>query len=792
MRHAGRSSCVAAVLSVVSSGILPSLAAEPESQAAGPQLEEIVVTAQKREQSLNNVGLTVDALSGDTLKNRQINSLQDLTLSVPSLTYANSFTGTPIITLRGVGYYETSLSAYPAVTLYMDQVPLTFPVLATHTNFDLERVEVLKGPQGTLFGQNSTGGAINFIPAKPTKVFEIGTTVSYGRFNSFDQESYVSGPVSDGVSVRVSERTETADGWQRSNSRPGDSNGAINNQMGRILVDFDPTDRATFEFDLNGWKDRSQPEAAQFIGVNNQHPTPDSRYLNPVVASTPFSPHTPQAADWNPNLPKNDEGFYQASLRGDIKLTDDLTLSSITAYANYHQTNADDADGLPVPEDDFPANNGKITTISQELRLANAATDRVRWLVGANYEHDIVDQYFFFDYSYSSTPLATGASGYPVGKNPFFSDQKMRTYAAFANVEADVSDTVTLKAGARYTDTKEQMHGCGTDTTPPYYAGRLFYDILAGGGSGPYVPGDCFPINNFPYTVNGVASGQPGEFAGSLDQNNVSWRVGIDWKPSPGMLFYANIAKGFKAGGFPTVGASVFTQYVPVVQESILSYEPGFKLTLLDKRLQLNGAAFYYNYRDKQLRSRTIDPVFGALDILQNIPKSSVRGAELELVARPTEALTVSASATYLDAKIDEFTGVSESGISADFAGTAMPYTPKTQFALNGDYVVPLRNAVSGFAGATVTYQSSTYSIIGGNENPTGAYPTGAPLFRIDGYTLVDLRLGVESDKWRVFLWGKNVFNKYYWNSVNASNDTIVRFTGMPATYGITASYKVK
>ena len=788
MKIPSRLSYVAALLGAASGTSMPSLAADTGATSAPPQLEQIVVTAQKREQSLNDVGLTVDALSSDALKLRQISSLEDLTKAVPSLQYTNSFTGTPIITLRGVGYYETSLSAYPTVTLYMDQVPLTFPVLATHTNFDLERVEVLKGPQGTLFGQNSTGGAINFIAAKPTRDFELGVSLSYGRFNAVNQESYISGPLSDTLAIRVSERTETADGWQHSNSRPGDSNGAVNNQMGRILLDFDPSDTAKFELNVNGWKDQSQPQAGQFIGVNVQHPG----FLNPVVAATPFSPQNPQAADWVPNLPKNDEGFYQVSLRGDIGVFSDVTLSSISAYSNYSQTDAVDASGVQVPVDAFDANNAKIYTVSQELRLANAATNRFRWLVGGNWERDSVDQYFFFDYSSSSTPLSLAGIGLPVAKNPFFSDQTMRSLAGFASVEGDVTDTVTLKAGARYTDTKEDMHGCGTDTTPPYYAGQLFYDILAGGGSGPYVPGDCFPINNFKVPVNGVTPGQPGEFAGSLDQNNVSWRIGADWKPNPGTLFYANISKGYKAGGFPTVGASVFTQYVPVVQESILAYEPGFKLTLLDKRLQLNGALFYYDYKDKQLRSRTIDPVFGALDILQNIPKSSVRGGEIELVGRPTEALTLSASYTYLDAKIDQFTGVSESGIAANFSGTQMPYTPKNQFAINGDYVVPLRATLNGFAGTTITYQSSSYAIIGGNVNPPAAYPQGAPLFGIDGYTLVDLRLGVESDKWRVFLWGKNVFNKYYWNSVNAANDVIVRYAGMPATFGIAASYSIK
>ncbi|MES2492837.1 MAG: TonB-dependent receptor plug domain-containing protein, partial [Pseudomonadota bacterium] len=167
--------------------LLPTVAQAQEAQESAATSDvgagDIVVTANKREQNLNNVGLTITALSADALQERRLTSLADLANSIPGLAFATSNTGTPILTLRGVGFNESSLGVYPAVSLYVDQIPLPFPAMGAHSAFDLQRVEVLKGPQGTLFGQNSTGGAINYIANKPTATFEAGGDISYGRFN---------------------------------------------------------------------------------------------------------------------------------------------------------------------------------------------------------------------------------------------------------------------------------------------------------------------------------------------------------------------------------------------------------------------------------------------------------------------------------------------------------------------------------------------------------------------------------------------------------------------------------
>ena len=785
MGNPNRSRRVTFLLVVASSGFVSSAwgATATEAASASSQIEEIVVTAQKREQSLNDVGLTVNALSRDTLQMLQITTLADLSQAIPSLTFTQSPWGTPVLTLRGVGYYETALAASPAVAAYLDEAPLAYPALSTHVNLDLERVEVLNGPQGTLFGQNSTGGAINFIAAKPTREFAAAATLTYGRFNQANEEGYVSGPLSNTLSARFAERLETSGGWQRSNSRSGDTNGSVHNLLGRLLLDFHPTDSIKFMLDVNGWKDTSQPAAAQLIGINNQHAPADL----PVILQNnpPFSPLNPQAADWNPGLPDRDNSMYQTSLRGDFKLSGELTLVSLSNYVNFRRDEAIDFDGVPVRVNDFSAADGQIKTFSQELRLSNATTNPIRWMVGGNYERDTIDQLYNYQYNESSTAIAFG-----IAQNIFTSHQKVTTYAGFGDVEFDVAKAVTLKGGIRYTDNKQDVNNCGYDYTPPYAAGNLFYMFLSAHPH-PYVPGDCFPLNDLGHAVGPVAAGDPGPFISSLDQHNVPWRVGVDWKPEPGTLVYLNISKGFKSATFPTTGASAFSQFIPVTQESIVSYEPGFKLSLLDRRMQLNGALFYYDYKDKQIRSRIIDPIFNQLDGLQNIPKSSVRGAELELQFRPVQSFTLGASFSYIDAKIDQFTGINAAGVKAVFDGTAMPYTPKYQVNVNGDYVAPISGNVNLFLGATASYRSSTNAIIGGDQNPPGAVPSGAPLFRVDSYTVVDLRAGLERDNWRVFLWGKNIGNTYYWNNVNPSFDVIVRYAGMPATYGITATYKV-
>lgn len=223
-------------------------------------------------------------------------------------------------------------------------------------------------------------------------------------------------------------------------------------------------------------------------------------------------------------------------------------------------------------------NDGTIKSFSQELRLSNDVAGRFRWVIGGNYENSHVDQFIENEFTDSSTHEGLNlAFRYTPSHVTYTSLQDMQNYALFANAEFDLLSTLTVKAGARYTEAKRDAQICSADTSnDPKGTGAFFYDILIGGAFGPYVPGDCYTVNDQAVAINGVTPGAPGEFTGKLNENNVSWRVGLDWKPKPGFLFYGNIAKGYKAGSFPSVSASSFCQYFSVKEESVLSVEGGF------------------------------------------------------------------------------------------------------------------------------------------------------------------------------------------------------------------------
>ncbi|MGE4430336.1 MAG: TonB-dependent receptor [Sphingobium sp.] len=755
------------------------------SACAQEDVADIVVTANKREQNLKDVGLAVSVLQADDLKTRQISSLADIASAVPGLIYTNSAENTPIYTLRGVSFYDTSLGSYAAVSLNMDEVPFAFPVLAAHTAFDLERMEVLKGPQGTLFGQNATGGAVNFIVAKPTSTFAAGGDISYGRFNEVQMEGFVSGPLSSTLKARIAGRAEWADPWQISNSRPDDRNGRVENYMARFLLDYEPVDTMRFQFNLNGWKDKSDTQAAQYIAFQ---PAGANYPPQLVEYAHAFSPAKQRAADWAPDMPFADNRLWQATFRGDLDLTDAITLTSLTSYTDYKQHQGTDQDGLPIAEADHARVDGRIKSFNQELRLSNGGEPGLRWVLGANFERSTVYQIVDTDYSDSTSFGSLG-----IRSNSYSSDQKFTNYAIFGNVEYDLTGQLTAKGGMRYTNSKADGRSCINDMSGiPGNSGDFFYNVLLGGRFGPYPSGACFAINDQEETINGIAPGAPGEYANVLHEDNLSWRVGLDWKPAPDLLVYANLSRGYKAGSFPTATGATFTSYLPVRQETVLAYEAGIKASLLDRALQVELSGFYYDYGDKQIRAKTSRPPFGILDALQNIPESSIRGFEASADIRPARGVHVNMSLSYINARIDEFTGINGAGLPGDFGGTPMPYTPKYQFSINPDYEFPIGGDATGFLGASLNVRSSAIAVVGGGQDVPNVTSIHHPVAGIDGYALVDLRAGVRlaDDRYRISLFAKNIFNQYYWTNVFNTTDTVERLSGKPSTYGIRFGFR--
>jgi iron complex outermembrane receptor protein len=797
-------------------------AAQPvsETSQAGTADGEIVVTANKREQNLNDVGMTVTAISGDDLDERRITSVQDIAAAIPGLKFAESGTGTPIYTLRGIGFNEESLGVYPSVSVYTDEVPLPFPVLALRAAFDLERVEALKGPQGTLFGQNATGGAINYIAAKPTDSLEYGADISYGRFNDISGNAFISTPLGapGAGGVRLAVTAANSDGWQQSLTRPGDRNGAQKYVAGRLSIDVNPTETLRLLATITAWQDKTEPQAAQLIAVRAQNPAS----VQPGVLAAPFGTGNPRSADWtttsnyvvlNPTFtatvpqttpdltPRSNRKFIQGALRADLDLGDVATLTSITSYLDFDQDLYSDKDGTARAVANIGNGLAKIRSFNQELRIANQGSGPFRWVLGANYEKSrtFEDQYLTFANGSSSAPgtLFINTTGSEVLQN-------IRNYAGFANAEYDIGETLTFKLGGRYTKSRNRAELCSKGNGDGLVS--ILFNIIGGFSGNPFTPigvNGCYVLN---------AKGVPGDrILDTLAEDNFSWRAGVDYKPNDDVLIYANVSRGYKAGSFPTLASADFRAYFPVVQESVQAYEAGFKATIADRLIQFNGAAFYYDYTDKQIRGKVVDPIFDVLDTLLNVPKSEVMGAEAEVTIRPAAGLDLMGSVTYLDSKVKtdggaRFVGPTAYGNSCgtnaapgpcDFTGSELPFTPKWSYSLGAGYRHDLGGSTI-ILGVDLRGQSSSVSTLNGRSiqfrnlaNDRRAPGIALP-FVIPSYVVVDARAGYEfgDGKYKVMLWGKNVFNRYYVTNAAHYLDTTVRFTGQPATYGITLSIK--
>lgn len=721
-------------------------------------ITDIVVTAQKRSENVNKVGMSITAASGDALQARGISDTADLGKVVPGFTYTRSSYGAPVYTLRGIGFYDTSLASSPAVTVYVDEVPLPYSILTAGAALDLERVEVLKGPQGTLFGQNSTGGAINYVAAKPTDHFVAGGDISIGRFAAVTAQGFIGGPLSSTFRARASVKIDRSDDWQRSYTR-ADTIGATKSVTGRLLLDWEPSSSASFRLNINGWHDRSDNQAAQFRAIYN-----NPARLPAALVSYPVAPADSRAADWDANQPfQRDNDFWQISLRGTFELGV-TTLTSISAYQDLDRKSVTDADGTALQV--FTASTpGRIRIFSQELRLAGDLGS-LKWIIGGNYQRErIRDEAFAY--------FRDGSNPFPAADPR--TAQQVRTLAAFGNLEWKMVPDLTLLGGLRYTDQRRAFQGCLYDDGSGALAALISRIAMQRIGTTVTVqPFGCATLS--PQFLPGVVTDQ-------LNEDNLSWRAGINWQAAPRLLVYANISRGYKSGAFPTAGATYSQQLAPATQESILAYEAGLKFGTDDRRLQLNAAAFYYDYTDKQFRGKRIDPVLGPLNALINIPKSRVIGAEVDLTAVPTDAITLSVGATHIASRINgPFSNFNAIGGAQNLSGEAFPLTPR--WHVNADAEVHRRLSANAewFAGASLSYQSRTNAGLG-----------NLPALDMRNYALVDLRAGVRAPdgRWRIQTFARNVGNVYYWNYVSTTSaDVIARIAGQPATYGVSLGWR--
>jgi iron complex outermembrane receptor protein len=784
--------------------------------ASGQALEEIVVTAQKREQGANDVGITMNAFTGEMLQDYGFATAEDIAMLTPGLTVnETAATGVPLYTIRGVGYQDYSTAASSTVGLYFDEVAAPYTVMSRGLMFDINRVEVLKGPQGDLYGRNTTAGQINFVSNKPTDDFQAGVRAGYGSYSAMDLEGFVSGGFSDSVRGRVAVRAvQSGEGWQKSTTR-NDELGELDTMAIRAMLDFDLGENASLLLNVHYVDDQSENRAntaydgtvAGLDEFSNPY-QPLNEYRLPGGANfgeTPpwYSLGNNEAADWTNSYtsvqtgrtfnlrPQRDNQLAGASatLNWDIG---NVTLTSITSWSQFDRVESNDWDG-GFFNDSSNINTTDLSVLSQELRFSGG-DDAFNWIAGVYLSSDEMDEY----YHYFMSDSVFGNGSIPWGAGPFILSpileldtkyaQETDSAAVFGHVEWQFTDSWRLTLGARYTSEERTWSGCTFSADDGTLAG--FLNTLFGATLG---PGDCGTIDDDPDSPNYIFGllGTPDVndafhvFTDTIKTDRWMGKVSLDYAINEDVLLYGTISNGFKSGGFNGANSNTTLQLQPIREEILTAYEAGIKATLADGRMQLNAAAFFYDYEDKQEQDRAVTFV-GNISGLTNVPKSEITGAEIDMQWAPADGWDIHLGVAILDTEVKEWMAVDPDAsawptvVLRDVSGATLAMSPDLQYSalvakawdIGGDRVID----------AAIDY-SFTDSTTGGIQ----------PSDATEDYGVANARIGFGAGdgKWRVLLWGRNITDEYYFPAAyNGGNGPFIRVNGMPRTYGVTLDYK--
>lgn len=596
-------------------------------------LGEIVVTAQKREQNQQDVGVSVSALPAEQLSSLGITDAKDIARAIPGVVFDATASGTvnANLTVRGVSQSDFSSTQESPNSIYIDEVYLSSPNAAAFPLYDLERVEVLRGPQGTLFGRASSGGLASFITKKPGNQFEGYAEAGYSRFNSFYVEAAVGGSISDGVRFRLSGKTEHGDGWFR-NLNPGAKDTFEKKFYGiRGQIEADLTDAFTARLSVS--YDKSPRHLEGLYKAINFYVDPATGDPTPLPATLDFygtGPGNDFAGyrDTNSDAQTgafNNVGFLSnerfsptLNLQWDVG---DATITSITNYTKFKYAYNEDCDGGPVDFCNFPLGQD-LDQWSQELRV-NGTAGALTYTAGLYYLN--IKQVAFAAFSF---PALSGSDFAFSDANPV--GQKVESHAAFGQLEYEFTDKLKATFGLRYTHDKKTVDS------------KVFFNELGNGYSG----GTGTTIFDPPLLVYDFSPATVGALA-TAKANLWSGKFQLDYKPNDDALIYASVSRGAKGPGFNTnVSGNLTAAETPFGSESLWAYEVGSKLDLLDRHLRFNTSVFYYDYSNFQgFAFNGLQGVVGNYD-------GYFYGGELELVAKLGSGLTANLGAAYLKSKL--------------------------------------------------------------------------------------------------------------------------------------------
>lgn len=666
--------CLTVVIAGLSLG-QTALAQEQRESGASEILEELVVTARRREEGLQNAPIAISAYTGETLEYRGVTKLDEITRFVPNLTIENnpSFGGasnSAAIYIRGIGQKEFLPTSEPGVGLYVDGVYIARSVGAILDLIDIERLEVLRGPQGTLFGRNTIGGAINITTVTPEPGDEFGGEIgaAYGTDDRINLRGALNIPMGDTLAARVSVASFQQDGYvDRSD---GIDLGNDDTITGRLAVAWRPSDRLSLDFRLDATRDKENGPAMELLGIDFT----DLSQLNGLVAAVPppmafvhnittaaVGPGQPCAATdaagngitSNPNSPncydnryvgkdgKND-GTAPARSESDVlglsadisyEISDNLTLRSITAWRDLDSEFARDGDHSPHRISQFQ-DTLEQTQFTQELQLLGTY-ERMNWIAGIYYFAEDGDNENTLDFTI--TNFRSGGE---------FDNKSM---AAFAQLTYDFTDQLHLTVGGRYTDESKKFH-----------PDQVIYQNYYAGISQVLPPGHPLAALDAPFLQAGTRI-LP-DLEKEQEINEFTPMVNLSYDFADNLMAYVTYSEGFKSGGFtqrvfppviPPFTAPPGTPDIDLIPtydpEFVDVYELGFKSTLLDGRMRFNGAIFHTDYDDLQVQ------VFDSVaPVTENIGSASIDGVELEMQTAPGDGWLVEASLSWLDAGYDE------------------------------------------------------------------------------------------------------------------------------------------
>ena len=701
----------------------------------GAVLEEITVTAERREQSLQEVPIAITAFSGDLINEGGITRMEDIALRTPNFKMTSFNTAESQLYLRGIGSSLDGPASDPSVAVFIDDVYVGRPSGASTDLYDLERIEVLRGPQGTLYGRNAAGGAVNIFTKRPQQEFEAKAGLTVGDYSLVNFRGYVNGPISDLVAGKLTANVRTRDGYAKNVTTGQDlEDDDTKSIRGQLLITPSDTVDVLVGFD---YTDIDNSGNNRFLTNFDVPPVFPGAFTDPQSAEIATFGNDPRKSNHD-EIQKSDKKLMGLMARVDAELSW-ATLTSITAYRESESSwfqalvplLSNRAGGSGIFEVDDGADQ-EADQVSQEFRLAGE-TDNLNWVAGLFYFKENVSKSERF-----ITYWGPGTAPFGDGDVTFNMDAKTKSYAAFGQFTWNMTDVVALTLGARYTDDEKEQ--------------------------------DSVAVSNIPITgVWGIPlgpAGSPYSTTGKESWDKVTYRASLDWDITDDHMLYLTYSEGFKSGAFNSHTPSPLIAAVPLLPESATNYEIGAKTQWLDDRLRFNITYFDLEYVDLQTWS------LQNFVLVADNAAADVSCVETEFTAVFTENFSVSGSYATMDHEFTDGANV----------GNKLTRAPETTWTLAANLAIPFESGAGLDLMASSSYTDEFYFEL--TNDLRGLEPD---------VTVVDasIRFTSAGERWDVMLWGKNLSDELYAvHHINGSFGGATKIWGPPRTYGVTFNHR--